>query len=180
MEKTEEIKRYLNFQKKLRTLRLGEDLGCKYACEVFKISKTTYYNWKRKFDKYGEEGLLRKKRDLGSYGNCIDKETVNLILKLRKEHKLGTWRIKWYLERYHDINVSESSVYRTLKRNNIKPLDRTTTRKAMGPKRYSKETPGHHVQVDVKFLIFNTEEGKVKRYQYTAIDDCTRVRAIKV
>ena len=180
MEKTEEIKRYLNFQKKLRALRLGEDLGCKYACEVFKISKTTYYNWKRKFDKYGEEGLLRKKRDLGSYGNCIDKETVNLILKLRKEHKLGTWRIKWYLERYHDINVSESSVYRTLKRNNIKPLDRTTTRKAMGPKRYSKETPGHHVQVDVKFLIFNTEEGKVKRYQYTAIDDCTRVRAIKV
>ena len=44
MEKTEEIKRYLNFQKKLRALRLGEDLGCKYACEVFKISKTTYYN----------------------------------------------------------------------------------------------------------------------------------------
>jgi hypothetical protein len=29
MEKTEEIKRYLNFQKKLRALRLGEDLGCK-------------------------------------------------------------------------------------------------------------------------------------------------------
>ena len=111
MEKTEEIKRYLNFQKKLRALRLGEDLGCKYACEVFKISKTTYYNWKRKFDKYGEEGLLRKKRDPGSYGNCIDKETVDLILKLRKEHKLGTWRIKWYLERYHDINVSESSIH---------------------------------------------------------------------
>ncbi len=55
MEKTEEIKRYLKFQKKLRALRLGEDLGCKYACEVFKISKTTYYNWKRKYDKYGEE-----------------------------------------------------------------------------------------------------------------------------
>jgi len=36
MEKTEEIKRYLNFQKKLRALRLGEDLGCKYACEVLK------------------------------------------------------------------------------------------------------------------------------------------------
>ena len=93
---------------------------------------------------------------------------------------MGTWRIKWYLERYHDINVSESTVYRTLKRHNVKPLDRATTRSAMGPKRYSKETPGHHVQVDVKFLTFNTEKGKVKRFQYTAIDDCTRIRAIKI
>lgn len=50
----------------------------------------------------------------------------------------------------------------------------------MGPKRYSKETPGHHVQVDVKFLTFNTEKGKIRRFQYTAIDDCTRIRAMKV
>jgi hypothetical protein len=56
MEKTEEVKKYLKFQTKLRALRLAEDLGCKYACEVFKISKTTFYNWKRKYDKCGEEG----------------------------------------------------------------------------------------------------------------------------
>ena len=57
MEKTEEIKRYLKFQRKLRALRLAEDLGCKYTCDVFKISKTTFYNWKRKYDKYGKKGL---------------------------------------------------------------------------------------------------------------------------
>ncbi len=51
----------------------------------------------------------------------------------------------------------------------------------MGPKRYAKDTPGHHVQIDVKFLKFNMTVGKaVKRYQYTAIDDCTRIRALKV
>ncbi|ERL61546.1 putative transposase, partial [Piscirickettsia salmonis LF-89 = ATCC VR-1361] len=38
-------------------------------------------------------------------------------------------------------------------------------------KRYEKKVPGHHVQVDVKFLFFNDEDGKrIKRYQYTAID----------
>ena len=63
MEKTEENKRYLKFQRKLRALRLAEDLGCKYACEVFNISKTTFYNWKRKYDNYGEEGLWRKSHD---------------------------------------------------------------------------------------------------------------------
>lgn len=56
MEKTDEIKRYLKFQKKIRALRLGEDLGSKYACEVFGISKTTYYNWKKKYEEQGEKG----------------------------------------------------------------------------------------------------------------------------
>lgn len=50
----------------------------------------------------------------------------------------------------------------------------------MGPKRYAKATPGHRVQVDVKFLIFRKANSKVKPYQYTAIDDCTRIRALKV
>ena len=35
--------------------------------------------------------------------------------------------------------------------------------------------------MDVKFLIFKDKQGrKIKRYQYTAIDDATRVRALKI
>ena len=40
MEKTEEIKRYLKYQTKIRAIRIAEELGHKYACEVFGISKT--------------------------------------------------------------------------------------------------------------------------------------------
>ena len=51
----------------------------------------------------------------------------------------------------------------------------------MATKRYEKSTPGHHVQIDVKFLIFDGPSGqKLKRFQYTAIDDSTRIRALKV
>jgi len=180
METTKEIRRYLQFKRKIAALRLGKELGHKCACEVFKISKSSYYNWKRKYDQDGEEGLLRQRRDPASYWNSSSQEVIDLILKLQDEYKLGSWRIKWYLERYHDISISESTVYRTLKRNGVKRLDRAITRKAMGPQRYSKETPGHHVQIDVKFLNFRIEGETVKRYQYTAIDDCTRIRAMKV
>jgi len=39
----------------------------------------------------------------------------------------------------------------------------------------------YRTQLDVKFLKFKDRAGKkVKRYQYTAIDDATRVRALKV
>jgi transposase InsO family protein len=37
------------------------------------------------------------------------------------------------------------------------------------------------VQVEVKFLQLKDSAGKtVKRYQYTAIDDCTRIRVLAV
>ena len=44
-----------------------------------------------------------------------------------------------------------------------------------------KKALGHHVQVDVKFLFFKDEYGqRIKRFQYTAIDDCTRIRSLKI
>ena len=49
------------------------------------------------------------------------------------------------------------------------------------PNAIRKQVPGHHIQVDVKFLTFRGKSGeKVRRFQYTAIDDATRVRALKV
>jgi transposase InsO family protein len=46
---------------------------------------------------------------------------------------------------------------------------------------YEKQVPGHHVQVDVRFLIFRDKKYRpLKRFQYTAIDDATRIRILKV
>ena len=45
--------------------------------------------------------------------------------------------------------------------------------------RYEKPQPGHRLQIDVKFL--ERIPGTRKRlYQFTAIDDCTRIRVLKV
>ena len=45
----------------------------------------------------------------------------------------------------------------------------------------SLSVPGHRVQVDVKFLTLKRKRGgSVRRYQYMAIDDSTRIRALKV
>ena len=41
--------------------------------------------------------------------------------------------------------------------------------------------PGHPIQVDVKFLTLKGKSGKkVRRFQFTAIGDATRVRALKI
>ena len=60
-------------------------------------------------------------------------------------------------------------------------LPRNVGRRKVHTKRYAKRVPGHHIQLDVKFLSFKGSGGKkIKRYQYTAIDDATRIRALKV
>ncbi len=61
------------------------------------------------------------------------------------------------------------------------PLDTRAGRRAIHTQRYAKEVPGHHVQVDVKILSLKCKRGRlVRRFQYTAIDDATRMRALKI
>jgi len=65
---------------------------------------------------------------------------------------LGKLRIKWYLERYHDIRISSGAVYYVLKRNDMNKLPQNQRKRSMKEfKRYQKQVPGHRIQVDVKF-----------------------------
>lgn len=85
------------------------------------------------------------------------------------------------MARYHEIQVSDAGVYHILKRNGLNQLPRGTRTRKVHTKRYNKQVPGHHIQVDAKFLIFRGKAGKkIRRFQHTAIDDATRVRALKV
>ena len=63
------------------------------------------------------------------------------------------------------------TVWRVLKRHQVKAV--VKRRKKSDYIRYSKEIPGERVQLDVM---------KVRNgaYQFTAIDDCTRLRTIRI
>ncbi|WP_111682857.1 IS481 family transposase [Winogradskyella tangerina] len=153
------------------------------ACRHYGISKTTYFNWLKRYQKDGEKGLINNKPCPENIRLRTPIEVEEKVLYLRKKYHFGPERIYMYLKRYLDIETSESSVYRILKRNGISRLPRNAKRRSPGPKfkRYEKQTPGHHIQMDVKFLTFTDKQGKsIKRYQYTAIDDATRIRALKV
>ena len=151
------------------------------ACREFNVNRSSFYVWKKAFEIGGMDGLRRKKPIANNHPRKLSQEVVDKILHLRKEYKLGPERIKWYLERYHGIKTSQSSVYRTLIHLGMRRLPKNAPRRAIHTKRYAKKVPGHHVQVDVKFLSFKNEEGhNIRRFQYTAIDDATRIRALKI
>jgi transposase len=182
MEQSKEVRAYLSHQKKLTILKFVKDWkSVNKTLKQFKIPKSTYYKRKKAFDKGGENGLLRKHPVAYNHRNKIKEAVIEKILTLRKEYQLGSWRIKWYLERYHDIQISESSVYRILKRYALERLEKKAARRSLHSKRYNKTSPGHHVQVDVKVVLLKDAKGNsIKRFQYTAIDDATRIRALQV
>ena len=116
-----------------------------------------------------------------NHPNKTPAAVVEKVLHLRRKYHLGPMRIVWYLERYHGIKIKDAGVYRILCRNGLNRLPRGTRIRKVHTKRYNKQVPGHHIQMDVKFLTFKGKGGqKVRRFQYTAIDDATRIRALEI
>jgi transposase InsO family protein len=169
-------------RRKMFIVQYNEDAqNIKKACQEFGVPRSSYYRWKKAVEKEGIEGLIRKKPIAKRHPRQLSLEVVEKILHLRRTYHLGPQRITWYLERYHGVETSCSSVYRTLVRNGLRRLPRKVGRRALHTRRYAKQVPGHHIQVDVKFLTLNTIDAKkIRRYQYTAIDDATRVRALRI
>jgi len=147
----------------------------------FGLPRSLFYVWKAAYEREGAAGLVNKKPCAHTHPKATAAAIVDQILHLRRTYHLGPIRIAWYLERYHGIRVCDATVYRTLKRHGLNRLPARVGRRAVHTHRYEKQVPGHHVQVDVKFLTLQGAQGqRVRRYQYTAIDDATRVRALKV
>jgi transposase InsO family protein len=84
-------------------------------------------------------------------------------------------------ERYHGIKISDAGVYRILRRKGLKRLPNRVGRRAVHTHRHARQVPDHHVQVDATFLKLKGRNGELtRRYPDTAIDDATRIRAMKI
>ena len=87
-----------------------------------------------------------------------------------------------YLKRYHDLEVSPSGDLADpppTRHEPIAGLAAVSSRHKDRWKRYEKPLPGSRVQLDVKFIA-PLPGSRRKFYQYTAIDDCTRLRVLRV
>jgi transposase len=169
-------------QRRLHVIKYAEKLGnVRKACRYFGIARSTFYRWKRAYEKYGESGLANQSTAPHHHPRQLAQEVIDKVIHLRRQYHLGPICIVWYMKRYHGIHICDATVYRVLYRHGLNRLPRNVGRRKVHTKRYQKQVPGHHIQVDVKFLKFiDNDKRPVKRYQYTAIDDATRIRALKI
>ncbi len=104
------------------------------------------------------------------------------VLYLRQNYHFGPAKISMYLKRYHDVAISSSGVWRILKRLDMSRLPASQRYKKLDKRwqRYEKQLPGHQLQVDVKFIAPIKGVTTKRYYQFTAIDDCTRLRVLRI
>lgn len=171
-----------DINRKLRILKHAEETGnIAKTCRYFGISREIFYRWRRTYAEKGECGLINSKPCPENPKLRVPNHIEEKILYLRQTYHLGAMRISWFLERYHGLKVSSGGVYGVLKRNGLNRLPQGAKKRTITTHRYEKQVPGHHIQVDVKFLNFRDNQGhKIRRFQYTAIDDATRIRALKI
>ena len=153
-------------QRKIKVLRHAEQTGCvAKTCRYFGIGRASFYRWRSAYLKFGEAGLINAKPIPKNPANQTPPAIVDKVLHLRSTYHLGPIQIVWYLARYHDIKISEAGVSRILKRNGVSRLPRGTRVRKIHTKRYNKQIPGHHIQMDVKFLTFEGPRGaKILRF----------------
>jgi len=127
-----EVQEILKMRWKRAMLEYAEGIGnIQKACKEFNIHRSAFYKWKKAYKKEGFEGPRRKKPIPYSHPRKISMEVVNKVLDLRQTYQLGSNRISWYLERYHGISISESSVTRILGRYGINRLPKTASRRTV-------------------------------------------------
>lgn len=166
-------------------LRHVEEISGNVAatCRYYGISRECYYRWRRRYEADGLDGLKDRSHRPHRSPRTTQAEVIEKIVWLRKHYHFGPAKIVMYLARYHDVTISTSGVWRILKRLGLNrlPASQRYQRRALRWKRYEKQRPGHQLQVDVKFIEPLSQQGlrRKKYYQFTAIDDCTRLRVLR-
>jgi len=153
-----------DIKRNLKGLEYADEIGnISKARRRFGISQQSLYQWKQALDEKGEEGLINSKPcpENPKLRTPPDEEK---ILYLRRTYHQGQKRISWHLDRYHTIKISSSGVYQFLVRQGLNRLPQNAKKRQLATRRYEKQVPSHHIQVDVKFLNLNTSTGEKVRH----------------
>ena len=163
----------LRVKQRLAVIEYAKQSGIKPASRRFGLSRPTVQRWCRDWQRAGIQGLVprypaRRRRRIGE-------DVVALITQARLEHQFGSGRRIW-LERVHHVRVATETIQRVFRDIGVPHLVKTRRRRPKQLRLFEKERPGDSVQVDVKVVPRSRSKG----FQYTAIDDCTRLRVLRL
>jgi transposase-like protein len=81
-----------------------------------------------------------------------------------------------WLQRVHNLHVNAGTIQQVFREMGMPVLTKTPKRRPKQMLLFEKDEPGDSVQVDVKVVKLQRE----RAFQYTAIDDCTRYRVLRL
>ena len=108
----------------------------------------------------------------------IPPEVIALVCQVRRERGYGAPRLSLFLQRYHHVYISPTTLLKIFRQHGLR--ERTWKGARRPPKRQPlPRHVGERLQVDVKFVPRRIT-GARQFYQFTAIDEATRFRVLRV
>ena len=159
---------------RLLVLEYAREHGPTAAGRHYGISVRTIRRWRRRWRRGGLEGLVpsyprhRPRR--------VTPAAIELIRQARQELGYGASRTRLWLQRRHGIRLAMGTIQRIFRDIGLPRLRRTRKRVPRQMKLFEKAEPGESIQVDVKFVKIAGRWA----FQYTALDDCTRFRVLRL
>ena len=160
--KEQKLKEVINKEKTVTTVALE-----------LNVSRQTIHKWLSRYKRFGIDGLIQQKKTGSRKAHnktCIEIEALVIALAHTYWND-GVLTLRDHLLCENNIDIDQSTIYRILKRNNIRYT--TTyphTRKKWKIQLYAHHTPGLELQMDTKYP-YGYKQGKVI---YTIIDDASR------
>ena len=138
----------------------------------YKVSRKCLYKWVKRYDGTPESLLDQSRKPHNSPKSQTDdeiKKVKNIWVKDKENDKL----VMWYKARKKGYNRCYQTFLRTIRKFEEKTKKRKKARK---PKPYTRaEYPGQKLQIDVKYVPSGCVVDGRKYYQFTVIDECTRL-----
>jgi transposase InsO family protein len=164
----------LRVKQRLGVVGYAREHALRAAARRFGLNRGTVRDWHNRWKALGSAGLVpayppRRHRRVGP-------ETIELLRYARVDLRYGAPRTRIWLQRVHNIRLTTMTIQRVFRDLGLPRLTRTPRRRPRQLKLFEKDNPGDSVQVDVKFV----ETAAGRGYQYTAIDDCTRYRVLRL
>lgn len=164
----------LRVQERLLVLEYATANGVRPASRRFGFTSRTIRRWRVRWRADGVRGLIprypaRRRRR-------IPESLVDLIRHARVDFSYGSTRTQLWLWRVHRLRVSQTTIQRVVRELGLPRVKPVRKRRPRQLKLFERERPGDCVQVDVKFV----RVGGQRLFQYTALDDCTRYRVLRL
>jgi transposase InsO family protein len=164
----------LRVRQRLMVLHFARLNGSTAAGRRFGVSVRTIRRWRERWRQDALQGLVP--RYPRRRGRRITPRIVELIGQARRDLAYGAPRTQLWLRRVHEVRVAVGTIQRIFRDLGLPRLRRTPKRVPRQMKLFEKDEPGESIQVDVKFVKIAGRWA----FQYTALDDCTRFRVLRL
>lgn len=153
--------------------------GISKASRVYNTNRQYIYRWKNRYD--GTIlSLSNKSRRPKSHPNQHTLNELKLIKDMFKKNESTGLVVFWVKLKQRGYKRSISSLYHQLKKLDLKFNNKKKKSKKITKPYIQMTFPGERIQIDVKTVPSKCIVGNFKLYQYTAIDEYSRIRYLQI